>query len=1001
MTDERQAVKTLAENLVKAMKSVSSSTPSNVIGGSNPNTINASKIVGLPAAFASMISGVESAAASGDAVAQQTLSALNHIAAGEFETITADTAMIEKVYASFGDFITLVAEDAQIGDLDVDTIRAGLADIGLLNIGSATITTAQIERASTGTLFVRDEVGGKVYIDDLAVSEANIVNLAAGTVLINDSNGDLVELYVDAQSGNVTTRPVSYDGNDIIDANTLNGNRIIQNSITADRLNASEIFASQGTIMDLISDNINTTRLFAQEGFIPQLESTIISSAAIGEGLDLSSNSTITLLQDSINLLSSNTSRTFIQTSEPFPVHMGDTWFDPSTEDHYVSTGIIIPQMNFGHDDGGNLCNIHTEDYQFSLNSNGELEVLVINENAERIIIENDLDFEIVDDRVYVDGLWKKIENVAFSNLKISVDGIVSEVYDSQTGVSRIAQNAESITLAVRDIATESGRIDGIEGGTTAVPYVETSSIKIKNNKVEIKSTGDVDIKANKFSISFNTAGALSNKSRVDISDSYGIKVSDSYGNYFQATSTEVGLYDINDNPKLYMDSSGNAHFAGELSAATGTFAGKLSAATGTFAGTMSANCITSGTLDTKVITAHSIAVEKLTGNIANGAWNIDLNAGTFTIGNISATKITSGTMTADRISGGTLNLGGSGDTNGVLTVKNASNKEVVRLDKYGITVYNGTAKQFYVDNNGNARFAGVLNAATGTFEGTMSAACITSGTMSAARIKGGELTLGGGGNNTKGRLIIQNANGDIIGTWDNNGITIKSKDGSKSQITTNSNGDIVFSGNLNAAGGTFAGNISAATGTFKGGIQITRTDGKGYFQATGSKIGFYDSGDKALLSVSNNAITMNNGVFISEFDMNSIEEDGLQVLNTSDYDQIRTKIVDGGINYYGKKNYSSNYELIGSIGVYTGGMSFISQNSKRTGMIAGQGINYNKSEVSVEVNSMGSGVINLAGDILNVTGSGGKGTGETYSADLGALRLYFLNGILINHELV
>ena len=695
MTEEKQAVKTLAENLVKAMKSVSGASSQNYVGGTTPSTISASKIVGLPAAFSSIISGVESSAAGGDAIAIQTLTALNHIAAGEFETITADTAMISKIYATFGDFIHLIAEDAEIGDLDVETLRAEMGIIGLLSLGTADIKSAQIDHLSSDDAFIRVGVGDKIYIDDLAVNDANIVSLSAGTILINDNNGDLVELYVDSTTGNVSTRAVSYDGNDIIDANSLNGNRIIQNSITADRLNASEIFAAQGTIMDLIADNIEATRLFANQGFIPQLESTIISSATIAEGLDLTNNSTITLLQDSINLLSSNASRTFIQTEEPFPVHAGDTWFDPSKEEHYVSTGIIIPSITFGHDSNGNLCNEHTDDYQFAINSDGELMVLVVNEDAERIIIDNNLDFSILNDHIHVNDLWKKIDNVAFSNLKISVDGIVSEVFDSETGKSRIEQNADKISAVVI--------------GDTAVPHVQTSSVEIKDNNVSINSTGNVDIKANNFSIQFNTSGSDTNKSRVDISNDIGIKVSNQYGSYFQATHDKIGLYDMNNNAKLWMDANGNAVFSGSLSAATGTFSGSLSAATGTFAGTLDASCITSGTINADRIGANSISVGKLTGNITNGNWKIDLNTGTFTIGNISANNITTGTLNASNVT--ITNLSANSITTGTL---NGNNVTITNLNanniKAGI-ISDNAGKNSWNLTNGALSLNGIFTA--------------------------------------------------------------------------------------------------------------------------------------------------------------------------------------------------------------------------------------------------------------------------------------------------
>lgn len=189
MTDEKQAIRTLADNLVKAMKTVSANTPvrrsvSGVSGsggggsGSGISSISASKVTGLPNVF-------------------KTLS----------------------------------------------------------------IDMAQIKRSSTQTAFIHESVQGKVYIDDLAVSDASIVNLAAGTVLINDSSGNLVELYVDATTGDVSTRAVSYNGSNIINQNSLNGNRIVNNSITTTQLNASEIFAAQGTIMNLIADNIDANTI--------------------------------------------------------------------------------------------------------------------------------------------------------------------------------------------------------------------------------------------------------------------------------------------------------------------------------------------------------------------------------------------------------------------------------------------------------------------------------------------------------------------------------------------------------------------------------------------------------------------------------------------------------------------------------------------------------------------------------------------------------------------
>jgi len=127
--------------------------------------------------------------------------------------------------------------------------------------------------------------------------------------------------------------------------------------------------------------------------------------------------------------------------------------------------------------------------------------------------------------------------------------------------------------------------------------------------------------------------------------------------------TTESGNFSI--------DAQGNATFkgggvfSGSLSAATGTFAGNLSAAGGTFAGQLQA---------------------------ATGTFAGSLSAATGTFaGTLSAACVTSGTMSADRIKGGTLALGGNNNTDGVLTIKNASGTQIGAWDRNGISAIAGT----------------------------------------------------------------------------------------------------------------------------------------------------------------------------------------------------------------------------------------------------------------------------------------------------------------------
>jgi len=109
----------------------------------------------------------------------------------------------------------------------------------------------------------------------------------------------------------------------------------------------------------------------------------------------------------------------------------------------------------------------------------------------------------------------------------------------------------------------------------------------------------------------------------------------------------------------------------------------KLDLDAGTFTiGNMSADNITTGTLNVARIAANSVPVGKLSGSITNNNWEINLTSGTLTIGDISANNIVSGTLT----------LGGSGTkANGKLEVKDASDNTLCTFSKSGITINSGT----------------------------------------------------------------------------------------------------------------------------------------------------------------------------------------------------------------------------------------------------------------------------------------------------------------------
>lgn len=114
------------------------------------------------------------------------------------------------------------------------------------------------------------------------------------------------------------------------------------------------------------------------------------------------------------------------------------------------------------------------------------------------------------------------------------------------------------------------------------------------------------------------------------------------------------------------------------------------------------ATYIGTGYLSANRIEANSIAVSKLTGTISGGinsTWVLDLENGTLTIGDISATNVKTGTLT----------LGGTGNSPAQLTVLDSNGNTIGSWNTGGITLSKGTIS----DANG----ASSWNLSTGTLD--------------------------------------------------------------------------------------------------------------------------------------------------------------------------------------------------------------------------------------------------------------------------------------------
>ena len=199
------------------------------------------------------------------------------------------TALVDALHANFADIAQAEIETANIDTAQITGLTAVSADIANLFTQNADIDFANIKDLNAGKAIIEQGVDGKLYVADLAVTDANMLSLTVGELIIKDKNtGKFVSLYLDPEDGTIKgqEKTVSTDElddlaitGDKIAYNSINGEtKIIESSIVARNLNVRNIFAENEMVINLMAQNANIGSLFATEAFVNTLNATNLTS---------------------------------------------------------------------------------------------------------------------------------------------------------------------------------------------------------------------------------------------------------------------------------------------------------------------------------------------------------------------------------------------------------------------------------------------------------------------------------------------------------------------------------------------------------------------------------------------------------------------------------------------------------------------------------------------------------------------------------------------------
>ena len=179
-------------------------------------------------------------------------------------------AQIRSLSAAVADIATAKIGEAEIKSAQITDLEAEVARIAAAKIAVADIDWAHIKDLVAGTAIFTAGVGDKLHIARLAVTEANMVSLSVGELLVKGQDGSFYSVSVDAD-GNIVTEKKQVVNSDVKDLSINAGEKIIEGTVTAACLNANDIFANNATIKKLIAANLDVDTLFAREATITAL----------------------------------------------------------------------------------------------------------------------------------------------------------------------------------------------------------------------------------------------------------------------------------------------------------------------------------------------------------------------------------------------------------------------------------------------------------------------------------------------------------------------------------------------------------------------------------------------------------------------------------------------------------------------------------------------------------------------------------------------------------
>ena len=460
-----------------------------------------------------------------------------------------DSAKVKDFAAEVANIANANIKSATIDTAQIRDLAAYTANIANANIKNATIKFAQIEGLTAGSALIQEAVGDKVMIADLAVTEANMVSLTLGSLVLKGKDGSFYSILV-GEDGQVTTELKQIVNSDIKDLSLNAGEKLIEGSITAACLNVKEIFANKALIGAIRTANLDAAEITANKAFIEKLATSLIE-APEGTGLKLASqevvslhvpgelkNASVTIDKDgvaivggkitmnantAIDILSGGTlnvngGSVSVGANGSIALTSGGTVSVGSGSSIKINSGSSLDIASGAMNVSSGTVNIKSGS-SLSIASGGSLKVsggtlslessATMNIASGTVNVQSGSSMNIIAGGTFtIDSTNFKIDTKGNVTLTGTVNASAGKIGGLTIESSTLSDLSSTASTAKSTADTATTNISNITNGTTAVPYVKSTAITISGNNMTVGANGKLTLQSNS-GLTINTGGTF------------------------------------------------------------------------------------------------------------------------------------------------------------------------------------------------------------------------------------------------------------------------------------------------------------------------------------------------------------------------------------------------------------------------------------------------------------------------------------------------------------